>query len=151
MPGSFFICDQTLVSTDLSSVVSSVSSNTDPSNSCLYSRSSGIEQDRKFGASWYSMDSQPILLPLVWYLTPTFPSLVSGQVHKPPLSFSRDDTSQLLQSWESSVTWWRRRSDLRLSHYPYSDFHTISLFSRLMEVWLIICRMSIWWAIRQSK
>lgn len=64
------------------------------------------------GASGYSVHSHPILLPLAWYLTPTFPSLVSAQVHKLPLSFSRESSSQLRQSWEGY--WMEKRCQVAL-------------------------------------
>ena len=63
---------------DLCSVISSVSSNTEPSNLHPFCRSSGTKQARKSGASGHSVDSHLTLLPQARYLTPTLPSLVSA-------------------------------------------------------------------------
>lgn len=98
----------------------------------LYPQNSGIEGERKFGASWYSTDSCVVLLPLVWHLT--LPSL-------PHCSASPYTLTQFLQRWHlPTAAGLGKESHLmeeKTQVAPYSGFQTI-LFERLTKVWLII-------------
>lgn len=137
MPGSFFICDQTLVFTDLF-LCSKLFLQT------LVSTLGVLELNRKG-----SVEPRGTVRTLVWS------SFLWSGVSLPPSlpwCLAKSINSHSVSPEVIPPNCYRAgRGESPDGGEDASGFHTILLFSWLIEVWLIIWGLSIRWAISQNK
>lgn len=105
VPGSFFLCDQTVVTIGLFSVVVEFLQR---KILRIHISTPRTEQERKPGASWSGLDSCLTVRPLPWHLTATLPAWELGQLINFSCSVSPAPTPPNCCRAGNGITRWRR-------------------------------------------